>query len=723
MAMLPDFAVHFSVDGIALDQRMPRGWARLGEVRFSSDAFVSELAALTGKARKAAEARGQTFASKLVLPNDQLKLLTLRDGDPSQTSIERALEGATPYPLSELRFDWRTEGEATRVAAVAQETLDEAEAFATEHALAPMAFVALPEEGWSGTEAFFGATGAAMGAAPSRDPEPYETAAEGAAPEPAAEKAGDDTPSFKTVRHEPPAETGSDPLPLTDALSVSEDTRRDAPSPAAPKIVRPSTNVPEAVAAPRLAAELPAQQPARRDAPKVRKDAGPRAESSAPAGDTLIEDRARPRFLGLLLTILLILALLAVAAFAAVDRTAFARLFERDAPAEAVLPLEPAPEAVVISPARLEAPDVAEVAPDGPSSRPSIDLALIAPPPLAQPDDATELALEVPPEPEEIEREPEPDTAPEPLDGEDLDRFYAETGIFPRSPDPSSAPMATELDAFYITSIDRSISMSDPVALPAISSERDDVRPASQAVPPPPDIRFRIDGRGLVIATEEGAISPQGITIFAGRPPVTAPLRIPGAAENTAEQLALAGLRPRARPDTLAETTERSQFGGRTRDEIATLRPRVRHETAKAEAEIAEPDAPPSDLAVVASLRPEQRPRNIAALVEQARASQPTQVAVAAPAVPRETRPSGTTRASVARAATTDNAINLRRVNLIGVYGTPSNRSALVRLANGRFVKVQVGDRVDGGRVSAIGESALRYVKGGRNITLALPTG
>lgn len=719
--MLPDFAVHFSVDGIALDQRMPRGWARLGEVRFSSDAFVSELAALTAKARKAAEAHGQTFASKLVLPNDQLKLLTQLDGDPSRTSIERALEGATPYPLSELRFDWRTEGGATRVAAVAQETLDEAEAFATEHALAPVAFVALPEEGWSGTEAFFGATSAAAGAAPSRDPDAYEAAEESIAS--AEEETGDDTPSFKTVRHDPPAETRSDPLPLTDALAVSENTRRDAPSPAAPRIVRPSANVPHSAGAPRLAAEPAAPQPARREAPPVRQDAGPRPETGTPAGDALIEDRARPRFLGLLLTIILILALLAVAAFAAVDRTAFARLFERGDTTGAVLPQEPAPEAVVISPARLEAPDFAEVAPDGPRSRPSIDLALIAPPPLAEPDDAIELSLEVPPEPEEIEREPEPDTAPEPLDGEALERFYAETGIFPRAPDASSAPMSTELDAFYITSIDRSISMSDPVALPAISSDRDDVRPASQAVPPPPDIRFRMDGRGLVIATEEGAISPQGITIFAGRPPVTAPLRIPGAADNTAEQLALAGLRPRARPETLAETTERSQFGGRTRDEIATLRPRIRPETAKAEAEVAEPDAPPSELAVVASLRPEQRPRNIAALVEQARASQPTQVAVAAPAVPRETRPSGTTRASVARAATTDNAINLRRVNLIGVYGTPSNRSALVRLANGRFVKVQVGDRVDGGRVSAIGESALRYVKGGRNITLALPTG
>ena len=73
-------------------------------------------------------------------------------------------------------------------------------------------------------------------------------------------------------------------------------------------------------------------------------------------------------------------------------------------------------------------------------------------------------------------------------------------------------------------------------------------------------------------------------------------------------------------------------------------------------------------------------------------------------------------------AATNTNAITLRRVNLIGVYGKPSNRQALVRLANGRFVKVKVGDRIDGGQVAAIGESQLRYVKSGRNITLDIPS-
>ena len=70
-----------------------------------------------------------------------------------------------------------------------------------------------------------------------------------------------------------------------------------------------------------------------------------------------------------------------------------------------------------------------------------------------------------------------------------------------------------------------------------------------------------------------------------------------------------------------------------------------------------------------------------------------------------------------------ENSINLRKVNLIGVYGTPSNRRALVRLSSGRYKKVKVGDKIDGGQIVAIGESELRYQKGGRNVTLKIPNG
>ena len=46
-----------------------------------------------------------------------------------------------------------------------------------------------------------------------------------------------------------------------------------------------------------------------------------------------------------------------------------------------------------------------------------------------------------------------------------------------------------------------------------------------------------------------------------------------------------------------------------------------------------------------------------------------------------------------------------------------------MRLSNGRYKKVQVGDRIDGGKVAAIGDQELRYVKSGKNIVLKLPKG
>jgi type IV pilus biogenesis protein PilP len=95
-----------------------------------------------------------------------------------------------------------------------------------------------------------------------------------------------------------------------------------------------------------------------------------------------------------------------------------------------------------------------------------------------------------------------------------------------------------------------------------------------------------------------------------------------------------------------------------------------------------------------------------------------TQVAAVAP---RTVAPSGPTAGSVAQAATLDNAINLREVNLIGIYGGSGDRRALIRMSNGRYLRVTVGDRLDGGRVTAISASSLSYTKRGRPITLQVP--
>jgi hypothetical protein len=81
------------------------------------------------------------------------------------------------------------------------------------------------------------------------------------------------------------------------------------------------------------------------------------------------------------------------------------------------------------------------------------------------------------------------------------------------------------------------------------------------------------------------------------------------------------------------------------------------------------------------------------------------------------------TRSVVAKQATFANALNMSKVSLIGVFGSPSNRYAMVRQPGGRFVKVSVGDRIDGGRVAAISEREVSYVKNGQTHRLSMPRG
>lgn len=137
-----------------------------------------------------------------------------------------------------------------------------------------------------------------------------------------------------------------------------------------------------------------------------------------------------------------------------------------------------------------------------------------------------------------------------------------------------------------------------------------------------------------------------------------------------------------------------------------------------------------TSLAVVLSPRPDMRPANFSNVVASARARLETQRAPApAPAAPAPVTAAapvppqnfGPVPGGVARAATQEDAIRLREVNLIGVYGRPNARRALVRLSNGRYVRVEVGSALDGGQVTAIGDDALNYVKRGRTYAIELP--
>ena len=235
---------------------------------------------------------------------------------------------------------------------------------------------------------------------------------------------------------------------------------------------------------------------------------------------------------------------------------------------------------------------------------------------------------------------------------------------------------------------------------------------------------FDLDENGLVVPTPEGAVTPDGALVYLGKPPVVPPERpqsiVAQTDAETATQTRLSQLRPRLRPENLIENTERTQLGGLTKSELAGIRPKLRPDVAKVEEE---QDETPTAQAVATSIKPNLRPKNMDQIVQQAnvRAPEPLQVAAAASVAPVTVAPSIPSTASVAKQATVKNAIKLNKINLIGVYGKPSSRRALVRLENGRYKKVEVGDRIDGGKISAIGDSELRYTKGGRNVVLKMP--
>ena len=141
--MRPNFALSLSFSGIQLLQQQENGWGRVGDVDIGSADLTGDLAALRAKA----EALGSgPVETKLIIPDDQIKYLTVDatglDKDALQSSVLGALDGATPYPVDDLAFDFANEAGQVHIAAVAKETLQEAEAFATEHGFAPMGFVA-----------------------------------------------------------------------------------------------------------------------------------------------------------------------------------------------------------------------------------------------------------------------------------------------------------------------------------------------------------------------------------------------------------------------------------------------------------------------------------------------------------------------------------------------------------------------------------------------------
>ncbi len=797
----------------------PTGPQLVGEVSLEAEDLAAELSELRQKAEDKAIGPVRT---RLILPDDQIRYMTVETGkigfEDRMAQARAALTGATPYEVGDLAIAVVAEGPQTYVAAVARETLQEAEAFAVGHGFDPVVFGAEPVEDVFAGRPDFGPTEHAATFVEARVEPPSEAAdVIGPDEEPQAEPANDTAADLPEKTDDAESETRTatdqtDPdVPVIDVAQPSDadgveadgetaenseaglatdaaigfSSRRKSRSQPRPRDTRqpipgaengeatlsPSENeeeaqasgfasrrrTPDLVATPRqheseaaVAASTSLPGVSREQAPDwpdeavpaepamaamaVRRPPVPEAIPIAPPLDeaqrlTVFGARrqaeaigGKPRFLGLFMTTALLIFLAGMAAWATVfrDEGLVSLFFPNRAEPEIAEPAAPALAADLPSPTVDDAPS---------QERSEVELASLESG-LTDEDAAVLDALATP--------RAEPET-PEPLtDGEMLAR-YATTGIWPRAPVAPAPSGIIPIDDLYQTSIDAGSTSHDAVAL--ISPPAPERAMDALASPAPSGTAFRLDPRGLVIPTPDGALNPDGIVVYAGQPPVLPPAR-PDAPEVTdagpteaevaetaevAEQLRLGTFRPKMRPAALIENNERATLGGVSRSELAAFRPRARPELERTEEEATaeEPDAPATAQAVAVSLRPDARPRNFARIVARAEpqreaAEEERRVAVVAP---RTVTPKIPSSASVAREATLQNAIRLNRINLIGVYGKPSERRALVRLPSGRYEKVKVGDRLDGGKVSAIGDSELRYQKRGRNVVLKMPSG
>ena len=309
-------------------------------------------------------------------------------------------------------------------------------------------------------------------------------------------------------------------------------------------------------------------------------------------------------------------------------------------------------------------------------------------------------------------------------------------------------------DEIFLASTDMAPLASDPLALP-LPEARVDPQPAAQMPPPPFGTVYQFDADGRIRPTPEGITTPEGVLLVAGKPPRVPSERPAGlVAAPTIDAVAeaapapidpiLVKARPRIRPEGLAPAVtaptvpDQTSLAPAIDSRLAAFHPMARPAALTKAPDttgnlgslaLVAPAGPTSPLSVTVSPRPAARPADLSRAVDAAIAdamNAPTDLPPEAEAEPEllaSYSPSIPTKANVAKEATVKNVLNLSKLNLIGVYGTQSARYALVRQPNGRYEKVRVGDRLDGGKVAAITASEVRYEKRGQLVVLALPKG
>lgn len=476
-------------------------------------------AALAELRAQAEQLAPEGLRCKIMIPDEQIRYLTI-SGVPNgaERSMARvALEGATPYKVEQLSFDCvRLRDGNLSIAAVAHETLDEAEAFALEHGFPPFSFAALPASDTNyPTEPYLG------------------TALHAREVMPKGEEVRRDHTLVQVIgKVEPkidPLHGMDDKIPLPDFDTASEEgglvqlhsatkAREDEAEAPFEEVTIPDE--PAEISPDLSAATLTAQRSVPK-APSNAKTDSLKAErkGAAPGMFTVIGGMLassklplprdqEPAKLGMLATAAVVVMMGAVGATAT--------LFT-----DGATPVEEAEMVIPITPVPADELDLAELE-EEPEVLASLDDALATPAPtseqtdetLAMNGEASELLPDVP-----ALAQPKPD--PIILSPEELRAHYDQTGVFAMAPTPPRMPRVADDHEAYVPSKDQPVLSLDAVSLPDTETLAVDELPLRPSLPDAAEERFALDDDGLVEPTPEGTPAPGATASFWGTRPLS----------------------------------------------------------------------------------------------------------------------------------------------------------------------------------------------------------
>lgn len=692
------YALDLTNEGISLWHRgKNKSWTLLGNVALTAPNFSDDIEKL--KDKQTPDINGK-YTAQVRIPQSEI-FASITDisgasGKVATAKIKYFLEESTPYKADELAYDFEDDPSSknTYVAAVTKQTIAEAREFITGYGFKAAFYTTkLDKKQFPRNPRFYDG-----------DTAQHDKAAEIQVTEPAKKPIAAALPTPKRANPATPAK----PEPIAQAvkadLSGFSTVRTKTPT---ALLTQNTSNTPPR----RISIDLPKLKPAEVE-PLTPPVTSPINTPQGEAVETAAVRFIKPKFL-LYIAVAVLLALLYLfytTMFSGKEE--IARLQQK--------PLsEPLTVAELQTLGQLPSQDTApfiesETVLDAPNALTTIQV----PQPNAKPE--TFNVVEGPPEPITSEQEPQTVIALAPTatlpTAQQPAEINPEITLTTQDPTPEGIPGDQGI-TLYSGQPDKIPPARDQLKISP--DPLNDILPImrSQAFETIHKTNLETDTTALALAAADAVITIEAV--------------------ETPDLLALADpslntKRPKTRPASIARIAKQAQNSlvALADPSLAGKKPRRRPSNLKVpQAQTANSDEINLAIqqAVIASERPRIRPKSLSAKVARTKAaasSSDTSIKTASlttTKLPRSSKSGNASPALIQKQATEKARFNKKKISLVGVYGTPTSRRALVRMPSGRFVKIKPGQKFSGWKVAAIGESSVRITKGSRNQVLRMP--